>query len=246
MRNRHWIVSVSVLSIFLTSCNQPKKAKTPENQPTAQSSAQTFAQPMVAASTAPMPSVKVPGMIQTTDNKTTPPPTTDDSTRDPFAAAAVPSEFQTTILPTQPATQPAAQPVQPSAPQRIATRPIANLSPLPRPTAALKTPILPQQPLSTLPSLPVAPLPMAPPVSRTNLAEAIEVTGIVQIAGRYTAIIQEPNGGARYVRVGDKLANGQVIVKRINMNAGEEPSIVLQQNGIKLTRTVGSNVARAL
>jgi hypothetical protein len=116
-------------------------------------------------------------------------------------------------------------------PAQITTQPIANL-PQPIPVAA-----------QTLPSLSVAPTPTTIPVntpSPTHLAEAIDITGIMQVAGKFTAIVQEPNGGARYVTIGDVLANGQVIVKRINIKGGE-PSIVLQQNGIELIKTVGKS-----
>jgi hypothetical protein len=233
-----WIVSVSLLSLILTSCDRKPQAKAPSVQP----SPQTFSQPMVAPSTKPLPSVKIPGMIQTSDRKTPPLAVATSSTRDPFAAAAVPTQLQTRMQPVQ-------NPVQQPAPQEIVTQPIVDLAPSPTPAVALKAPLLPQsQPISALPSLPVGTLPGAPPpISRTNLAEAIDVTGVVEIGGKLTAIVQEPNSGSRYVKVGDRLSNGQVIVKRINMSVGGEPSIVLQQNGVEFTKGVGSsNVARSL
>jgi hypothetical protein len=43
---------------------------------------------------------------------------------------------------------------------------------------------------------------------------------------------------SRYVQAGQRLANG-VLVKRIEMNQGINPVVILEQNGIEVVRTVG-------
>jgi hypothetical protein len=38
--------------------------------------------------------------------------------------------------------------------------------------------------------------------------------------------------------VGDRIANGQVLVKRIDVRPGSDPVVVLEQNGVEVTRFV--------
>ncbi len=65
------------------------------------------------------------------------------------------------------------------------------------------------------------------------------VTGVATVGGRNYAIVQtpeEPTG--KYVTAGQRIAGGQVLVKRIDMR-GNEPFVVLEQNGIEISRSVG-------
>jgi hypothetical protein len=72
------------------------------------------------------------------------------------------------------------------------------------------------------------------------LAQAVKVTGVVQIGSTVHAIVNAPNEpSSRYVRVGQRLSNGQVLVKRIEMNQGSEPVVVLEQNGVEVQTAVG-------
>ncbi|MCY7333082.1 MAG: hypothetical protein LH649_10590 [Pseudanabaena sp. CAN_BIN31] len=85
--------------------------------------------------------------------------------------------------------------------------------------------------------LPPPPPPLPPDI---KAAEGTKVTGTVEIAGMMFAIIQafeEPT--SRYVRVGQMISNGKVLVKRIDTNA-EPPIVVLQQNGVEVLRPVGA------
>lgn len=85
-----------------------------------------------------------------------------------------------------------------------------------------------------LPALPDRPL-LPDPV----LAKAVEVTGVVQVGGSVQAIVKAPDEPtARYVGVGQRLSNGQVLVKRIEL-AGSEPLVVLEQSGVEVSRAVG-------
>lgn len=84
----------------------------------------------------------------------------------------------------------------------------------------------------------IQPLPSLP---QPQLASAVEVTGVVQVGGETYAIVRAPNEPtSRYVRVGQRVANGRVLVKRIQMRGGEEPVVILEENGIEVARAVGS------
>jgi hypothetical protein len=77
----------------------------------------------------------------------------------------------------------------------------------------------------------------APP--QPNLARAVEVTGIVQIGNVPYAIVSAPNEPhTRYVRAGQRLSNGRVLIKQINVFSGAEPTLVLEENGIEVVREV--------
>jgi hypothetical protein len=83
----------------------------------------------------------------------------------------------------------------------------------------------------------LAPLPALP---EPKLAQAVEVTGVVTIGGITQAIIKAPNEPTgRHVEVGQRLSNGQVLVKRIEANAGSDPIVVFEENGQEVSRGVG-------
>jgi hypothetical protein len=85
----------------------------------------------------------------------------------------------------------------------------------------------------------VAAAPLPPPVPQPVLARAVEVLGVVQVGNTPYAIVNAPNeASSRYVRVGQRLSNGQVIVKRIEMN-GPEPAVVFEQFGVEVITAVG-------
>ncbi len=65
------------------------------------------------------------------------------------------------------------------------------------------------------------------PPQEPDLASNVAVTGVIQIGNETQAIVLVPNEGtSRYVRVGQRLSNGQVLVKRIEMNEGVEPVVI--------------------
>jgi hypothetical protein len=79
-----------------------------------------------------------------------------------------------------------------------------------------------------------------PPLPEPKLAQAVEVTGVVTIGGITQAIIKAPNEPTgRHVEVGQRLSNGQVLVKRIEANAGSDPIVVFEENGQEVSRGVG-------
>lgn len=146
----------------------------------------------------------------------------------------------------------------PSSPTLI---PATSISPQPSPVPSLQPiplaslPNLPPPPISTVPipiqSPPISPgqLPVTAPISQPPTAQpptaaipavqTVEVSGVVELGGVARAIVSVPNeGGGRSVSVGDRIANGQVLVKRIEMSQGGDPVVVLEQNGIEVVRSV--------
>lgn len=108
---------------------------------------------------------------------------------------------------------------------------------------SIAPPVIVPSPIAVapLPSVEVSAdlVPVAPPRS---LAETIEISGIVEIAGKTNVIIKSPDEAtSRYVTVGERLGNGKVLVKRVNM--GLEPTVVLEQGGREIVRSIGASNA---
>lgn len=90
------------------------------------------------------------------------------------------------------------------------------------------------------PTQPIAP-PPPPPPPVPELARAVVVTGVVQLGNVPYAIVDAPNEPhSRYVREGQLLSNGEVLVKRININPGGEPIVIFEQFGIEVATAVGA------
>lgn len=86
--------------------------------------------------------------------------------------------------------------------------------------------------------------PVLPPTATAEAAQAIEVTGVIAVGNTPQAIVQTPGEpSSRYVSVGQRLANGRVLVKRIDINPGGEPVVVFEQNGIEVAKSVGEKAA---
>lgn len=86
---------------------------------------------------------------------------------------------------------------------------------------------------------PRSPIAAAPPRPQPTLARAVKVSGVVQVGGKVFAIVSAPNEPtSRYVEEGQRLAGGQVLVRRIDMNRAE-PVVILEQFGVEVVRAVG-------
>ncbi|MDJ0775465.1 MAG: hypothetical protein QNJ49_18865 [Mastigocoleus sp. MO_167.B18] len=115
---------------------------------------------------------------------------------------------------------------------KIANRNVPKLKPKPKPVSVVpKTlpAVLPQTDLTSV----------LPPPPQPELARAVEVTGVVLVAGKAQAIIKVPSEPtSRYVSSGARLSNG-VFVKRIEVNEGSDPVVILEQYGIEVAKMVG-------
>lgn len=208
----------------------PAAAGSPAATTTAEkpAGAQKFSAPLVAQK--PGPGSTIPGLIQSTngDQRAKQVQTTITAAKggkDPFTGLPP-------ILPKATITlrNPQAAPSAPSAKKR---------------GIALKAPNVPaRNPGGLPPALPQTPTVPLPP--STALASGVEVTGVVTVNGVTQAIIKAPNEPAsRYVRVGQRLSNGQVLVKRIDSFAGSDPVVILEENGVEVARIVGDKPAVA-
>jgi hypothetical protein len=146
---------------------------------------------------------------------------------DPFSA--LPLNPVVVIKPGTPL--PNTAPVSPSAPADAPVAAAQQPAPLPSVTVAAVPP----------PTLPAPVIPPSPSVAPTPpIAETIAVSGVVQAGSRTSIIVQVPHeSSTRYAVVGDYLANGRVLVKRIETQ-GSEPMVVLEQNGVEFIKSVGS------
>lgn len=132
--------------------------------------------------------------------------------------------------------------------------PFAGLFAIPKPVVAVKPKIVPRLPKPVVappPPKPVvikpAPLPPPAPIEppQPDLAKAVSVLGVLEIGNQYQAIVKVPNEAtSRNVSQGQRLSDGQVLVKRIEMYPGSEPIVILEQNGIEVSRAVGQEPAQ--
>lgn len=115
-----------------------------------------------------------------------------------------------------------------------APAPGGRTAPAPPPFPPPGTPGLPGSPGG------VGSLPGVLPGPQPDLARAVEVTGVVQVGDTPRAIIQAPNEAtSRYVVAGQRVANGRVLVKRIEANQFPTPVVVLEEHGIEVIKAVG-------
>jgi hypothetical protein len=78
--------------------------------------------------------------------------------------------------------------------------------------------------------------PAFPPLPSPDQANGVAITGIIDINGSKHAIVKAPGEiHSRYVKTGDYLANGQVLVKDIDSN---NPTIVLEQIGLDVAKEI--------
>ncbi|MGI0490687.1 hypothetical protein ACN4EG_02650 [Alkalinema pantanalense CENA528] len=256
--------------ILLVGCNGQPQSQTSQNmaQETAAAGApQNFPSPIVQGKTGqPSPAklpeapilatVPVPGLMKSTKAETRVAQTAVANKRDPFSTL-LPSQTVITL----PAGSLRSTGPKPSTNAKTGAAKAGNLArksnqrlpqialrPLPTPRA------MPPLPSSALPPLAINPIsapmsapmsaPLAPP-SLTELAESVEITGVVQVGNRTMAIAKAPNEvTARYVQPGDYLSGGQVLLKEIRMQNQGEPIVILQQNGKQVIKSIGSNAGR--
>ncbi len=142
-------------------------------------------------------------------------------------------------------TSPATMPEMPKFPDVIKPKPVARFRPLPRSPIAARPLDRPSSP--SIPDGAPVGIPTMPPIPQPTLAREVEVTGVVTIGNTTQAIVKAPNEpSSRYVSVGQRLANGQVLVKRIDMNPGSDPVVILEENGIEVPVVVGAKKAPKL
>ncbi len=99
------------------------------------------------------------------------------------------------------------------------------------------TPVLPKVLPQVIPNQSL--VSVLPPPPQPELAKAVLVSGVVLVGKEPQAIIKVPNEPAsRYVQAGQQLASG-LLIKRIEMNEGSDPTVILEQYGIEVAKMVG-------
>jgi hypothetical protein len=227
---------------------------------------QDFSKPIVTSNlpktpSLPLATVPVKGLVQSTraadrTNQSVP------SGRDPFATvlpegAALTNLTQfsapqmgkspTPVLKKAKSQKQVAPKAKAVAQKTKAFQPIAFRPGSPIPLSAIP-PIQVSNNLPPLPAIPGAPIgqplnspQFAAPVSPTALADEVEVTGVIQTGGRVMAIVKAPEEStARYVNSGDTLSGGRVIVREIRVGQAGQPTVVLEQNGQRVTKSIGA------
>lgn len=253
------IALIGTMALFLGSCGgdapSPTASASPGASPTASASPSPGAsptaksqplsvpqQPLIAQQPAPVPAV--PGLVQGTNPDERLKQTT-KGRKDPFALLPVQPKIEVSpsSLPGKPSVKkpglpslpnPASRrpPVLPALPQSPTKKPAIASVPagVPKPTTASGTP-KPTVAPSFKPELPSIPEP--------ELARSIEVTGVVQAGGVTQVILKLPNVSSPfYVPVGTRIANSQLLVKRVEMK-GNVPVIIFEQYGIEVAKRVG-------
>ena len=255
--------------VALTGCFPSRQAQAPSiasGHPAAENAlrnptSQDFPKPIISevaignpvtsdAKIPPLATVPVKGLMQTTrpDDRTQ--KVMPNLGRDPFAASlatelqppaltqfGTPKSRQTVPIWSKPAAKSAATSALRS--QKPAVSQIPRLRSIGRPTASSNLPTVPVP--NTLPPLAATvPIESLPVISPTALADQVEITGVVQVGDRVMAIAKAPEEtSAHYVNTGDRLSSGRVIVREIRM--GRSPSVVLEQNGQKVVKSIGAN-----
>ena len=133
------------------------------------------------------------------------------------------------------------RPAPPRPPQPIAARPI-GVPDLPELPVDKRPPQWRDPNPPPPPQIPTVAPPPPPP--STDLATGTEVSGVVKVGNETQVIVKVPNEPtSRYVKVGQRLSNGQVLVKRVDIKPGADPVVILEENGVEVAKAVGEKPA---
>jgi hypothetical protein len=249
MGRKYKILLAAIVTVAIAGCSSEDTQQAATPTPTrpaaapvakAPAKAQSFNNPVVSGKVPEKVASTTPSLIQLT-NSTERVNIVTKGRVDPFAGimgqpvAEMPANVPSKVVPSLPPLPAAVKPQKVNPKTNTTANTKKNIVAVkPRPTLMPVLPkVLPQVvPNPTLVSV-------LPPPAQPDLARAVMVTGIVIVGKEPQAIIKIPNEVAsRYVQAGQRLANG-LLVKRIEMNAGSNPIVILEQYGIEVARTVG-------
>ena len=271
-KNSHITAAAILTTLALTGCTigeTPTSTNTPSPEPTPSLKsvtkqavqqpflAQPFNDPVVSTRVS-MNSGAVASLIQPT-NSTERLIVVKKGRTDPFGQIVEPIGSTTALGPqiVVPTLPPLPTPPQ----QKLIKKKSAQTAQLPKKSA--QTAQLPKKPVKTaqLPKKPgfnpVLPRVLAgsvnspkfttvlPPIRQPEMARAVIVTGVVLIGKTPQAIVKVPDElSSRYVRPGQRLVNG-VLVKRIEISQGANPTVILEEYGIEVAKQVGEQPVKA-
>ncbi|GAX35263.1 hypothetical protein [Nodularia sp. NIES-3585] len=238
-------VAISILAIAGCTIGDtpvvtaPAPTETPvEQSPTA---AESFNNPVVSTNDTATNASATPNLIQLTNPKERE-RIVSKGRNDPFAQIIERPVPVATVTRTVPVIPPLPTPTVQRPPTRsaalsTATTTVSNQqAKTPKPETP-QTSVLPK----IMPGIVTSPTlgSVLPPPVKPELAEGVMVSGVVLIGQNPQAIIKVPNEStSRYVQVGQRLAGG-LLIKRIEMNEGSNPIVILEQYGIEVARMVG-------
>lgn len=76
--------------------------------------------------------------------------------------------------------------------------------------------------------------------AKPEQAMAIQISGVIEAAGKTQVIIKLPGESfSRYIEVGERVANGRVLIKRIEGQLSFSPTVVLEEVGVEVPRKIG-------
>lgn len=86
-------------------------------------------------------------------------------------------------------------------------------------------------------------VPQLPVLPEPTLARMVQVSGILDVDGAEPrAILKAPNEPtSRYVSPGERLSNGLILVKRIEISGPGGPVVVLEESGVEVIRRIGES-----
>jgi hypothetical protein len=255
-KNSHITATAILTTLALTGCtvgepptatNTASPAPTPSLQATAPqttqppSLAQPFNNPLI--STKPPVSLGSVGSLIQPTNGTERLSVVQKGRTDPFGQIVEKIGSRTTKLPGEKIAVPKLPPLPTVTQQKsIKTKP-SQIAQLPKksPQIAIK-PVLPTVLAGSLPS---PKLKTVLPVARQpETARAVIVSGVILIGKVPQAIVKVPDEPtSRYVKPGQRLVNG-VLVKRIEMSQGANPTVILEQYGIEVAKQVGEKPSK--
>ena len=77
-------------------------------------------------------------------------------------------------------------------------------------------------------------------VEKPLQAMALEISGVIEVEGKTQVIVKLPSESfSRYIDVGERIANGKVLVKRIEGQNSVSPTVVLEEVGVEVSRKIG-------
>lgn len=78
------------------------------------------------------------------------------------------------------------------------------------------------------------------PAAKPEQAIALEISGVIEAGGITQVIVKLPSESfSRYIEVGGRVADGKVLIKRVEGQDGFSPTIILEEVGIEVPRKIG-------
>jgi hypothetical protein len=251
------IAVAALLTVAIAACSseevQQSSTPVPTNMPTITKkvATQAFNNPVVSDRKAQLGTFTTPSLIQPT-NVTERVSVVSKGRTDPFAQIIGQYPVSLPSVPVTPKTVPVlphlrismvSKPQTQGATGTTTRGTIGSQQKNANPSLSLTRPVLPKVLPQVIPNQTL--LSVLPPPPQPELAKAVLVTGVVQVGQEPQAIIKVPNEPtSRYVQAGQQLASG-LLVKRIEMNEGSEPVVILEQYGIEVAKTVGEAPANS-